>query len=206
VTNAAGHITTFNEYDKNGRLLKMTDPNGLITTMTYHPRVWLTSRAVANGATTETTTYSYDNAGQLTRVTLPDASTLNYAFEAAHRLVGMSEQSTGTTPAGNGSLRMQPANLTGNKIVYTLDNMGNRTAESNFDPTDTMAKTKTRVIDGLNFLQQDIGGTTYATAPTTAVTQYGYNNNGNVTSTTDPEVKPTDYTYQCKSNFKSAPT
>ena len=38
VTNAAGHVTTFNEYDKNGRLLKMTDPNGLITTMTYHPR------------------------------------------------------------------------------------------------------------------------------------------------------------------------
>ena len=25
VTNAAGHITTFNEYDKNGRLTKMTD-------------------------------------------------------------------------------------------------------------------------------------------------------------------------------------
>jgi YD repeat-containing protein len=52
VTNALNHVVTFNEYDKNGRLLKMTDANGLITTMTYHPRGWLTSRSVANGATT----------------------------------------------------------------------------------------------------------------------------------------------------------
>jgi hypothetical protein len=37
---------------------------------------------------------------------------------------------------------MQLANLTGNKIVYTLDNMGNRTSESNLDPTNTVQKTK----------------------------------------------------------------
>ncbi len=58
VTNAVGHITTFNEYDKNGRLTKLTDANGLITTMAYHPRGWLTSRAVNNGTTTETTAYT----------------------------------------------------------------------------------------------------------------------------------------------------
>jgi RHS repeat-associated protein len=195
VTNTVGHVVTFNEYDKNGRLLKMTDANGLVTTMSYHPRGWLTSRAVANGTTTETTNYTYDNVGQLTRVTLPDGSTLNYAYDDAHRLVGMSDLSTGTAPAGNGSLRMQLANLSGNKIVYTLDNMGNRTGESNFDPTGLLAKTKTRVIDSLNRLQQDIGGTTYATAPTTAVTQYGYDNNANVTSTTDPVGRVTSNAY-----------
>jgi RHS repeat-associated protein len=195
VTNAVGHIVTFNEYDKNGRLLKMTDANGLVTTMTYHPRGWLTSRAIANGTTTEITTYTYDNVGQLTRVTLPDGSTLNYAYDDAHRLVGMSDLSTGTSPTGNGSLRMQLTNLTGNKIVYTLDNMGNRTGESNFDPTGLLAKTKTRIIDSLNRLQQDIGGTTYSVAPTTAVTQYGYDNNANVTSTTDPLGRVTTNAY-----------
>ena len=55
VSNAAGHIIAFNVYDKNGRLMKMTDANGLITTMSYHPRGWLTSRAVDNGSTTEAT-------------------------------------------------------------------------------------------------------------------------------------------------------
>jgi RHS repeat-associated protein len=195
VTNAVGHVVTFNEYDKNGRLLKMTDANGLVTTMTYHPRGWLTSRAVNNGATTETTQYTYDNVGQLTRVTMPDGSTLNYAYDDAHRLVGMADLSSGTSTASNGSLRMQLANLTGNKIVYTLDNMGNRIGESNFDPTGTVQKTKTRIIDSLNRLQQDIGGTTYATAPTTAVTQYGYDNNANLTSTTDPLGRVTTNAY-----------
>ncbi len=225
VTNMAGHVTTFNEYDKNGRLTKLTDPNGLITTMTYHPRGWLTSRAVNNGTTTETTNYTYDNVGQLTRVTLPDASTLFYAYDDAHRLVGMSDQVTGTTVATNGCLRVQLANLSGNKIVYTLDNMGNRLSESNYDPAGAVQKTKSRVIDSLNRLQQDIGGTTYATAPTQSITQYGYDNNGNLTTTTDPlgrvttneydalnrlvkvidpyngAVKPTQYTYDATGNL-----
>ncbi len=116
VTNAVGHIVTFNEYDRNGRLLKMTDANGLVTTMSYHPRGWLTSRAVNNGATLETTTYTYDNVGQLTRVTMPDGSTLNYAYDDAHRLVGMANLPTSASIAPNGSLRMQLANLSGNKI------------------------------------------------------------------------------------------
>ena len=42
------------------------------------------------------------------------------------------------------------------------------------DANGTLQKTKTRVIDSLNRLQQDIGGTTYAAAPTQAITQYGY--------------------------------
>ena len=195
VTNALSHVVTFNEYDKNSRLTKMTDANGLITTMTYHPRGWLTSRSVANGTTTETTQYDYDNVGQLTRVTLPDGSALNYAYDAAHRLVGMSDGAT----IANGQL----ANLTGNKIVYTLDNMGNRTGESNYDPTGTLAKTKSRVIDSLNRLQQDIGGTTYASAPTSAITQYGYDNNGNLTSSTDPLGRVTTNNYDALNRLVS---
>jgi len=138
-SNALNHVTIFNEYDKNGRLTKLTDPNGLVTTMSYHPRGWLTSRAVFNGTTTETTTYTYDNVGQLTRVTLPDGSVLNYAYDAAHRMVGLSDGAA----VANGQL----ANLTGNKISYTLDSMGNRTGESNFDRSGVLQKTKTRVID-----------------------------------------------------------
>jgi RHS repeat-associated protein len=72
------------------------------------------------------------------------------------------------------------------KITTALRYEPCRTGESNFDPTGLLAKTKNRVIDSLNRLQQDIGGTTYSVAPTTAVTQYGYDNNANVTSTTDP--------------------
>jgi RHS repeat-associated protein len=213
ITNAVGHVTTMNAYDKNGRPTQMTDANGLITTMTYHPRGWLTSRAVNNGAVTETTTYSYDNVGQLTRVTMPDGSNLFYAYDAAHRLVGMSDQQTGASVAGNGALIFTSSNLAGNKITYTLDTMGNRIKEQHFDPTGTLAKQKQRAIDALNRLKQDIGGTAYAAAapagapaidatatangaPTNAsITQYSYDNNGNVTTSTDPLGRSTTNQY-----------
>lgn len=72
VTNALNHVTTITDYDANGRPLSITDPNGLVTTLTYHPRGWLASQAVNDGVTTTTTSYTYDNAGQLARITLPD--------------------------------------------------------------------------------------------------------------------------------------
>ena len=37
-TNAIGHVTTYNNYDADGRLAQVTDPNGMVSTMTYHPR------------------------------------------------------------------------------------------------------------------------------------------------------------------------
>jgi len=235
VTNAAGHVTTFNEYDRNGRLLKMTDPNGLVTTMTYHPRGWLTSRAVSNGTTTETTGYLYDKVGQLTQVTLSDGSSLYYAYDDAHRLVGMSDQVTGTTPESATvtlnppggtptsvtvqSLRVQLANLSGNKLIYTLDNMGNRVREDHYDPSGNLAKRKQRAIDSLNRLKQDIGGTAYATAApggapavdasvvsppaNAAVTQYGYDNNGNLTTSLDPLGRQTSNGYDALNRLTS---
>ena len=190
VTNAASHVTTFNEYDKNGRLTKMTDANGLITTMTYHPRGWLTSRAVDNGSTTEATTYSYDNVGQLTRVTLPDMSVLNYVYDNAHRLISMNDVIGRFSGLGN-------------RIDYTLDAMGNRISESNYDPNGSLKRTKSRVIDSLNRLQQDIGGTSYATAPTSAITQYAYDNNGNLTTTTDPLSRVTTNGYDALNRLVS---
>ena len=70
----------------------------------------------------------------------------------------------------------------GNKIVYTLDAMGNRTQEQVFDPNGTLAQTRARLYDNLNRLSQDIGGAN----PATEITNYGYDNQGNLTSVTDP--------------------
>ncbi|HEX4986923.1 MAG TPA: DUF6531 domain-containing protein [Burkholderiales bacterium] len=159
ITNAASQVTTVNTYDANGRPLTLTDPNGLVTTLTWAPRGWLTSRTVG----TEATLYDYDDAGQLTRVTLPDASYLQYTFDAAHRLTQVSD------------------NL-GNQVVYTLDAMGNRTQEDVKDPSNVLKQTRSRVFNSLNRLTQDIGGV----SPSTEVTTYAYDSQGNLTSVTDP--------------------
>jgi YD repeat-containing protein len=139
ITNPAGHITTFNSYDKSGRILQTTDPKGVVTAMSYTPRGWISSvTTTAPGQTARTTNYSYDNVGQLTGVTNPDGSTLAYSYDAAHRLIGATDAK-------------------GNSISYTLDNMGNRIKEDIKDPSGTLQRSINRSFDALNRLQQVSG-------------------------------------------------
>jgi RHS repeat-associated protein len=160
VTNAVGLVTSITNYDLNGRPLSVVDPNGVMTTLTYWPRGWLKTRTV-NGV--QTTAYDYDGVGQLLKVTLPDASFLSYTYDTAHRLTDITDNA-------------------GNKTHYTLDAMGNRTREDTKDPSSAILKTRSRVFDALNRLQKDIGGS----SPSTQITQYGYDNNGNLKTITDP--------------------
>ena len=168
VTNAAGHVTAITSYNAHGQPLSVTDANGLVTSMTYDARQRMTSRAVAG----EMTTYEYDGVGQLTKVTMPDTSYLNYAYDGAHRLVQIQDG-------------------LGNRVVYTLDNSGNRIKEDFIDPANALSRTRQRAFDTLNRLQQDIGGAT----PATQVTQYAYDPNGNQSSSTDPLNRVTTQTY-----------
>ena len=126
------HITTINQYDPNGRPQQITDANGTVTTFTYSNRGRLTSQAVtsASGAV-QTTTYSYDAVGQLTKVALPDGSSVSFTYDAAHRVTGVS-------------------NSLGNSIAYTLDAMGNRTQDKVKDPSGNLARQITRVFDAMN--------------------------------------------------------
>jgi len=134
ITNAVGHITTFTAYDANGRPLSVTDPNGVVTTLTYWPRGWLHTRTVAG----ETKTYDYDGVGQLVKVTKQDASYIQYTYDGAHRLT-------------------QVQDGLGNKLIYTLDAMGNRIKEEARDPTGALARVRQQVFDSLNRLHQTVG-------------------------------------------------
>jgi len=134
ITNPLGHVTTVTAYDLNGRPTSITDPNGMVTTLTYWSRGWLHTRTVGG----ETTTYDYDAAGQLTKVTLPDASYLQYTYDGAHRLTQIQDG-------------------LGNKIIYTLDAMGNRVKEQAYDPSSQLARIRQQVYDSLNRLHQSVG-------------------------------------------------
>jgi YD repeat-containing protein len=130
VTDALGHITQYTVYNAHGKLLSMTDANGLVTTLTYDARQRLTS-VDAGG---ETTTYAYNPAGQLTRVTRPDGAYLSYTYDAAHRLI-------------------QTQDNLGNTLTYTLDALGNRIKEEAHDPSGQLARSQSRVYDALSRLQ-----------------------------------------------------
>ncbi len=131
VTDAIGHVTTIMSYDGNGRPLTIVDPNGVTTTLIYDPRGRLTSRTVG----TLKTAYAYDKAGNLVKVTLPDASTLTYSYDSAHRLIGI-------------------ADALGNHIAYTLDTASNRIKEQVFDSSAALARTRSYAYDAVNRLSQ----------------------------------------------------
>lgn len=134
VTNALNQTITYNRYNHHGQVEQMTDANGLVTVSTYDLRQRLTSQKVG----TELTKLTYDNAGQIIQLTLPDNSFLKYRYDAAHRLI-------------------QVQDTLGNKVVYTLDAAGNRIKEQTKDPTGVLAKTLTRSYDALNRLQKTTG-------------------------------------------------
>jgi RHS repeat-associated protein len=168
VTDPVGNVTTYNTYNAHGEPLTITDPNGVVTTLTYDDRLRLTSRQVGS----ETTGFSYYPTGLLKQVTLPDGSDVLYTYDNAHRLTQISDGS-------------------GNSIQYTLDNMGNRTAEKTYDPTGTLHRTHTRVFNTLNELYQDVNA-----AGTSAVTTtYAYDNNANQTAIDAPLSRNTANAY-----------
>ena len=178
------HVTQFTEYDGAGRLKKMIDPNGLETTLAYYPRGWLQTRTVGvNTANPEVTSYTYDNVGQLKRVTQPDTSYVEYFYDDAHRLWKIEDSQ-------------------GNRITYTLDNLGNRTVEEYRDPAGQLARKLTREYDALNRLKFDRSGYTHA-APTVAqsVTEYAYDNQDNLKKVTDPLGRVTDNDYDAMSRL-----
>jgi RHS repeat-associated protein len=164
ITNALGHVTHIDLYDANGRVLQTTDPNGLVTTLTYTPRGWLKTRTVGS----ETTVFDYDFVGQLTKLTRPDASYVSFVYDDAHRLTAIVDQD-------------------GGRLTYTLDGMGNRTGEAITTASGSAVYAHSRSFDALGRLWHDIG------AYNQTVT-YGYDAQGNLARVDGARTDVTDVT------------
>ncbi len=128
---ALGHITRITQYDAAGHPLSITDPNGLITTLSYDSR----GRLITQDKGGEITRYSYDKTGALLTIIQPDNTHIDYRYDAAHRLVNLQ-------------------NSQGDSLTYTLDAMGNRLREDWKNPSGTLTKTLQRQYDGFARLSQ----------------------------------------------------
>lgn len=176
VTDPFGHVTTYNSYDGDGSPLTITDPNGSVTTLVYDARERLSSRTQSG----ETTSFSYYPTGLLDQVTLPDGSDLVYTYDAAHRLTQVSDG-------------------LGNKVVYTLDPMGNETAENTYDPAGTLRRTHAQIINTMGEVSQEVDA-----AGTSAVTtNLAYDANGNATSIDAPLSRNTSESYDALNQVSS---
>jgi len=157
MTNGLGQTTTYNDYDVHGYPTRMTDANGVVTTMTYDLRQRLTSITTDGQATT----IDYEPTGKVQRTTLPDGTFTEYVRDDANRLVAVFDGQ-------------------GNRIDWTLDNAGNRLDEDIKDPNGTIRKSLHTDFDELSRMRQMI----YAHGGTT---QYEYDDNSNPITLTDAD-------------------
>jgi RHS repeat-associated protein len=115
------------------------------------------------------TNYTYDNVGQLINITLPNSVELNYTYDGSRRLTGIS-------------------NNLGESIAYSLDNAGNRTAETILNSGGGISYSVTRAFDELSRVM-DVIGAEYQT------THVDYDVNDNATTVTDPRSNATNQSY-----------
>lgn len=177
------------QYDTNGYLIKITAPDGAMTTYTYDPNtLQLASMTDARG---NTTSYLYNAEGDLIQVTDALGYVTKYTYETTFHM-----RTSMTDPRGR-------------VTTYTIDPAnGNRIAE-----TDPLGQTKHWAYDGNGYVTQytdkDGNVTTYAydafgdmTAETDAfgtsiqsTTQKQYDSNGNLTQVTDALGRITQYQF-----------
>ena len=198
VTNALGHVTNYSSYDAGGRLLQMTEPNGLETTYTYDSRGnVLTVTQTPNVGSALTTTMTYDDVGQLATLTTPEGVVLTYAYTAAHYLESVIDNA-------------------GNKISYSYDAMGNLTDEDTYDPYDVLARSMDYAygldeqLDGITngsivttFAMDEVGNLSTETDGLQNATLHAYDALNRLNQTTDALSGITNFGYDAHDNLTS---
>ncbi|RFC35886.1 MAG: RHS repeat-associated core domain-containing protein [Candidatus Nitrotoga sp. SPKER] len=156
VTNALGQRTLLSNFDTSGHPQTLLDANNVSSTLTYAPQGWLASISTAGS----TTRFDYSAVGDITQTTQGDGSALTYTWDDARRLTAIT-------------------NNLGEKIEYSLDAMGNRTAQRLKDINGSLTKQNTWVYDELGRLLKSIGASNQ-------IRQQTYDLNGNPVLIIDP--------------------
>jgi len=193
-TNAAGHTTTFDTYDGNGRPTQKTGPNGLKTLYTYDVkgRVLSVTEMQSTG-TSRVTSYTYTPSGDPASVSFADGRTLNYLYDAARKLRRITD------------------NL-GNYISYNYELRGNRIKEYTFDPNNVLARQIDLAYDLRNhlasinlagsttqILNDAVGNVIQVIDPLTHTTSNQYDALNRLVKATDPNSGVARYTYDSSS-------
>lgn len=174
VTNAQGQVAEYLSYDAGGRPLEVKDPNGVVTDIEYTPRGLVAARKVRgtnNAVETDDliTRIDYQQTGLVWKVTLPDGSHTTYAYDAAQRLTGVTDDA-------------------GNKVNYALNAAGDITQEETKDVSDVLVRQISRAYNALGQLET-------LTDAYSRNTGFTYDANGNLDQTTDALGRIADNNY-----------
>ncbi len=165
VKNALGHLTRYTSYDIEGRPLLLTDPNGLITKLSYDIRGRLAEKTVGQ----ELTKFTYDNVGLLLSIKIPSGEEIYYVYDNAHRLTDIK-------------------NSAGERIHYDLDAKDNVIKEVFLTSSGETTFAKEKVFDEYSRLHKLVNSTGKAIV-------YDADPGGNVHTVTDQLLRQTFYSF-----------
>ncbi len=202
-------------YEPRGQVATISEPSGEVITYTYCACTCLVSvvasdglgntvteditrdaddRPVTDTVNGDTTTYTYDPAGNIASVTDANNNTTAYAYDAL-------DQPTSTTDAA-GEFTLQAFDAAGN-LVATTDPDG-RTTMMTYDDQNRLSSTKDP-LGGITTVTYDQDGRQQTlTDADNNTTTYGYDVAGNLTTTTDPSGHTTTMTYNAAGELTSS--
>ncbi len=165
ITDAAGHETRFSQYNAWAKPCQITDINGVATDFTYDVMGRMKTKTSAG----LTTSYDYDNAGNLTAVHLPGGRNIFYTYTPADMIEKIQDNE-------------------GNYIKYFYDTEGSRTKQEIHDKNGVLKQFTDYEPDDYNRLKKII-------YPGGAYEEYGYDGNDSLTQARDAKGEITAYTY-----------
>jgi RHS repeat-associated protein len=159
-TNEVGEVTTINSVNYRGEATSVTDPNGVITSLTYDSLGRLKTVTVDPSGLAATTSLTYNAVGDITQVARPNGAYLQYTYDDARRVTQVQDN-------------------TGALIAFARDAMGNVTARQIKDSAGTVQLSQTAVFDELGRLLKFVGASNQTWV-------HAYDKTDNRVSVTDP--------------------
>ncbi|TMA82906.1 MAG: RHS repeat protein, partial [Deltaproteobacteria bacterium] len=225
VVDRNNNITTYG-YDGSGRLITVTDPVGLVTTLVYaNDRLQKITDPAGRP-----TQFQHDSSGNLTRVTNPNGTFVRYNYDSAGRMIEtIDERGNSTTYghdfAGRFAQSTRPGEETRSLISSKFQGLPNggigfgtptnpapivRRENATASLTDGRGNTTYFTLDSLGQVisqrdalgqltrtQRDSNGLpTRITHPNGAVATMTYDAKGNLLTSTDPMGATTTFTYE----------
>ncbi len=181
-TNALGHVVEVLRSDGADRLLSVRDVNGIVTDMEYDLRGRMIASKIrgtddGSEADDRITRIEYDPTGTVHRVILPDGVYTQFGYDAALRLTSVAD------PAGN-------------TMVFTLNAVGEQLKEETRDTSGSLLRALSQTYDTLGRLQTQSDADLQPTS-------FDYDQEDNLTLTTDALNHKTAHTYDALGRLKT---
>jgi RHS repeat-associated protein len=189
VTNALGHQVKYSGYNGRGFPGRMVDENGVATDYTYDEKSNLltTEKRLIGGV--RTTTYTYNHARQPSTIAYLDGSMARYQYNAAGRLESVGD--------ALGEVARIAVNITDNTVQTSSPR---HYAEINGTVPVAVGTTdfsSTTALDSLGRPYTQLGNNGQQV-------EKRYDNNGNLTSSTDAQGRVTTYEYDAENRLVSS--